>query len=311
MLTKNDFLDEIGIAYHGDADGVCAAAILVIAMKKLKNFPKYTIPLKGARDLKKLSACKTVFILDSPYKKFFNVLKGRVILFDHHVQLESAPKTFLVHYGKKPTCVLVYEELKKIVDLDDVKWLVAIGSFADKAPCYQQSVLRYVSRSRLYFFISLISSAGSFGRADVAMNSLVEAAELGSPTFIGVTPNSKRLIGYKIAVERETGKLMHEIKPEFVGKRLVIYRINSKMHVQGYFAGMLKRAHRKHVISVINMGFDRAHIDFRTDAKINMVEILKKCDLDDFGGHPQAAGCSISKRELENFIKKLKEQLEK
>jgi single-stranded DNA-specific DHH superfamily exonuclease len=272
-------------------------------MKRLGSWP---IVLNEVRFTNKILACDVLFMLDFPYKPSLENFKAKKrILIDHHVPVFKPPTDILMIRGKKPTCVLVWEELQDLADLDDLRWLVAIGSAADKCACFEDEA--HVSREELKWFISLISSAGSLGKADVALNSVIEAAELGSPTFLGKTPNSKRLIKFKQKVEHEVNRILHGISPDFAGKRLVVYHISSSLRIQGYLAGRLKNLYPKKVTAVANAQC----VDFRTDLPINLVNVLKKCGVQDFGGHPKAAGCTLAKGEEKEFFVKLQEELEK
>jgi len=150
-----------------------------------------------------------------------------------------------------------------------------------------------------------LNAAGRLRHSQAAFDLLVssdptEATELA--TSLDEINRERQVITEKFM--REAEDQIGEVTDE---KRILIaHSSNWPSGVVGLVAGKLCERHSRPVV-VLEKKKTHSVGSARSTAKFNIIEAIRTCDelLDKYGGHSQAAGCTVSNNKLADFSKRL------
>lgn len=324
--------DRIAIIHHNDGDGICSAAIFAMTLKKLGNFPvlihapEHVDIEEDTRQMIKESGAEQVVFLDIPVERLSNVDLPTLII-DHHPHTRTLDlKGTIHHITSNCASYLTYKFCEKIIPIDDLAWIAAIGCMSDKdmkgldkmMPVVDKtSMLDRITIQKMMGFISSAKVLGSEGIA-CGVNALIEASSMGIETSVlGSTPNSQKLRELKQISrdERDYWLLFHK-DFAIIKNKLIYYKIKSKLPIQSYLAGTLSNFYPKHVCFVTNDNFVDKYrtIECRTKLEgISLGQMLRHI-ADELGGSggglDYAAGAKIPPEKEQDFIRKCEEVIE-
>jgi single-stranded DNA-specific DHH superfamily exonuclease len=315
----------IVVVHHSDADGICSAALIAIALKRLGNFPlaivspKFTEIDEGfVRRIKRLGPDFLV-VLDIPISLLSPLLDFNPLIIDHHPGKISAKR--LLYSSERCTSYLTFKFCSTLARLEDAIWIATLGCLGDKDKEGYKELLKptlqtypELDEKTLARMMRFISSAKLYGELGISsgVNALIESVELGIPTSVlGSTPNAIRLMRLKQISERQRDYWLSKHREKAMideKKSLLVFQINSIYPIQNYIAGTLANAYPKLACFVINLGLDPrfALVEARTRGKTNVGMLLnsicKELEHASGGGHKQAGGGKFLKRDLERFL---------
>ncbi|MDY6864249.1 MAG: hypothetical protein SV062_14845 [Thermodesulfobacteriota bacterium] len=341
IQRAQDFLREFqgetpAIIYHGDCDGICSAAIIIMTLG-LQESPTLLSPRSrtGEAEYKDIlkSNPKFIIVLDLgaiPYSLF----KGMPILnIDHHIIKGFGLRENVIYVnsrieGKNLSNSLITYQICKGIDPNIskfCKWIAALGIESDKRqnePMCREFLkeLRMEDEEfeeKAIEYISLISSTRSVGETQQGVNVLIEACLLGGHSSLPETSGYKRLLSYRELTRRGVRELIEESEGKMEKYNgLYIYEIDTPLDIQSYLCSTLKTKLGESTVLVVNYSLDPefAFCDFRSSLNIMPIikEVIKKMPvITEYGGHENAAGITLKKEDFKNFVRLLKDYFNK
>lgn len=317
------------IIFHGDADGICSAALLTIYLMKNDEFPvdflspdfDVTIHKFLIKRIYQLQP-ERIYILDIPSStlnyEFFKDFETVVV--DHHPYEEEPEVKRFIYSKEYCTSYLTY---KNFFSGEETAWIAAIGCLGDKDEKSFREFLEISKRiyniDENFFFRALgfIASSRMFGirGKKAAILSLIEANNIGIPTMVlGSTPNSQKLERYREKSVRLKNNIVGRIENYKVLENddFLVVRISVNFPIQSYLAGSLAHLNPNKLVIVINEYKKTGFIEGRTkNEKFDVGRLLKDiCEkLNGIGGgHKLAGGGKIPREKVEEFIEILKQK---
>lgn len=139
FIRKISSSDRLAVIYDNDADGLVSAVLTIHSLKKLGiKKPKAIINISGLDALKKVGKENKLIFLDIPYVYFSKLPKEKdILIIDHHPTKRLGGRITIVNPlleskdRYQPTSYLVYKIFSKVVELEEVGWLAAVGTITD------------------------------------------------------------------------------------------------------------------------------------------------------------------------------------
>jgi len=316
------------LVYHHDADGTCAAAVMLKFYPKMKHMPLEGPRLSGGtvRDILSHDADTIVFV-DLPVDQEFEALmkikkKSAVVVIDHHIAERDLSRWGILHINPKlekdvylPASYMVYKIMDRLKKKpSDSKWISCIGVYADYAmkDCAAFLSSCSLSADEMKSGSELLSSA-------VTVKGLAGAAAalkylLAAEDYTDFSRNSQ-LKAWRAEVNNEFKDVMgkfdggKELYPE---SSLVVYEIKSRLNITSAISNHLSELLPNLVVMIKKKSGDEWKLSLRCQSGfVNLGEIVKKCTdgIGSGGGHPKAAGAITS--DYEKFLSRLKTELKR
>ncbi len=250
------------LVYHHDADGICAAALLLKFFPKMKSMPIEgpRLDSRTAKGILSHGADVVIFVdlpVDQEFEKLMQIKKkAMVAVIDHHIPERDLSRWSILHINPKlqptkvgasrargtkmekdvylPASYMVYKLMEKLGKKPaPYKWVSCIGIYGDYgfSDCASFLSSCEITRDEMKLGAELLSSAvtmkGLKGSA-TALKYLVSA-----DSYIDFTRNTE-LKSWKKRVSREFNEIMSrfdggkELYPE---AGLVVYEIRSKFNL--------------------------------------------------------------------------------
>jgi len=316
------------LVYHHDADGICAAALL------LKFFPKMRFaPLEGPRlDSKTLKnilsvGAETIIFADLPVDQEFESLmqlkkKAKLVVIDHHIAERDLSRWGILHINPRldkdvyaPTSYMVYRILEKLKKKPSpFKWISCIGVYGDYGMKDCASFMKSceISKDEMALGAELLSSAvtikGLSGAA-AALKHIMAATDFTDFT------RSSELKSWKAAANKEFDAIMGRFdggKELYPDAGLVIYEIRSKLNLTSAVSNRLAEMLPDLVVMIKKKSSEGGEwkLSLRCQSgRVNLGKIVKKCTagIGSGGGHVKAAGAMVS--DYEKFLARLRAEL--
>lgn len=312
--------------YHRDADGICAAALLLKFFGDFertarqgprieKEFVKYLVEKKP--DL-------LVFLdlpVDQEEEKVKEILeklpKTRIVIIDHHIYEKDMNSERIIHINPRffedaylATSYVVFKLMDSLgKDAAPFVWIAGIGIIGDYdlKDCgdvlklceknYPGSIGKDPLRSKLGYASELICSAvtikGSEG-AEKVLKTLLESERYGK--FL----ESKRLKNWHREVKEEIRRVIkdayrsREIHPKL---DLHIYTIRTRMSLTSAVSTYFAEKFPDKTIIIRKRSEGEWKLSFRNQSgRVNVGQLAKKCvqGIGTGGGHKKAAGAIFS-----------------
>lgn len=296
--------DEVKIISHNDVDGICSLAIMLNFLKKRGIIEEHKITKVP---IEKLEKGKTMIFLDINTDNALKFVSENTLIIDHHQfskkpeipfynPMETDEKSYI------PASYLVYDVCSEIENMEEVKWIAAVGVIGDKGDENSELCRNFV-------------------------NSFENKEELGLISdYIFSTTLVKHEEGYeeilKILLEAEsTGEIVQEpylrecydvIQNEILKSRnkieregnIIFVEVVSPYNIKSIIASQILEKNKNVVVVTYSEFEDSYNISTRTNTEINLGEIVKKVAKvcrGDGGGHRKAAGAKIGKDKLGIF----------
>ncbi|HID38841.1 MAG TPA: hypothetical protein EYP36_04930 [Calditrichaeota bacterium] len=310
------------IAYHGDADGCCAAYFFWKCLRCSSDFYWIATPdfdfSKAENDLASKNLSLIVF-LDMPVYSRPEMIKrlsskGYVYIYDHHLpglykDSEGKERVFylnpVIHQNGKsfPAALFGWELLedksefeKKILymALYTESWLERISLFNTFEPFQKQTLKKIAGRIHCSFLIQNDPTVHH------ALNLIVKAAENAILEEEALKDFSEYQILENIfnLIQNEKKWLLINLNSEIkrlVDPKFIIKRIESKARLCGLIASELRWSYPKLVVGIWQRWKGRFYCELRRgkDCKINLASMVNglhgRAAILTGGGHPAAA----------------------
>ncbi len=328
FLKEINSNDRVVICFDQDGDGISSAVILSKFFERshITNF-NY-VPFRRhsrdqvAEDILKYNPTKLI-VLDisaEEYPEFtsrFTEIDFMII--DHH-RTDIQSDEFLILKPEKigfeksyqyPTAKLVYELCSKMINLEDISWLLAVGLISDSCDKTWFSDIQKVY-SKFHFELKENIHETTPG----LLAQIINSATLVSPkrTHEAIKLFMKGSI--KEILKSSLAELNHNINAEIKNiidnteqqkhNNLIIMEIEPKYAVAGIVGNKLSFQNIDKTYVIITKYKDHAEVSSRSQSgKINCSKMLKKA-VDGFedsnaGGHIPAAGAAFPIKYLEEF----------
>ena len=309
------FLRELGgntaILSHGDADGLCSAALLKRFLAARGQKVRHLYPAKGENaftpgTLSKVAALEpsSLFVLDLGVSDK-EIAGGIPTLFiDHHRPLGTPGKALVfTTYGEDPsppTCHITYDLFSRLSPMEDLIWIWAVGAGADLGSEFVLEhggeAVKQLKKTDIADAEVLLNSGKRSSQYDIdtSISLLDEAHKLADLVDRGNT-KVKALEGYREEANREVKRCRHE-RPHFSWKVAVI-PFESTCEIQGLIAETWKRQLENYLVLAVNFGYITGKVAYaaRTELDVSLIdfmESLKPAGYSDpvVWGHDRAAG---------------------
>lgn len=278
------------LAYHGDADGLCATRCFFEA---LAPFARQIVPatlekgehIQSPSYLARLAQMRPglLLILDMGSRSDLSLPGVPTLLVDHH-RPEGFPHGAYVvsSYGRsppEPASLLAFLVGSELTPLSHLDWVAAVGTVADLGvrvpfPVVRDALRRY-ARQTISTVAALLNAAKRSAEHDVA--TALEALCLArSPKEIvdGASPPARRLHEYRREVNAEIRRWSRVAPAIANGVALIVVRSGAQVHP--LLAARWARRLRPNVVVVANLGYrpDWVHFAVRSDQPRNLLDFL-------------------------------------
>ena len=321
--------------FDNDQDGLCSFLLLQKYIGRGKGFPIKSTPL-DVNYFRKINELNPdyIFLLDIPDVKeeFFEEVRKLnlpIVWIDHHIyDIENIPK-FVDYYNpfsKKSelssTTDLCYQVTRRKEDL----WLAIVGSISDKfvPPYYSNFRKEYPELtidSKDAFEIFYNSDIGKIaqllgdGLKDTTTNVIKMVKFLmksrGPFDVLQEVPENREMHEKFNIISKKYNKFIEKAKSEVKeSDKLVFFEYGGNMSMSAALSNRLSYLFPGRFIFVAYIKEDFVNISGRgKNVKTILEKVLKDFDNAKGGGHEDAVGARIMKRDLEKFREKVKDIL--
>lgn len=315
------------LAYHADADGTAAAALVVRAFGERGRDVLAWSPAKGEnvyapafRERVAAAGPELVVLLDTGSRagKPFGDVPTLVI--DHHAA--PAPPdvdVFVTGAGDDVSASwLTWQVLSETFEVTPHDWLAALGLLGDRGdharghPIVHEASRRF-GIGRLKTAVALVNAAGRSAEhdSDCALRAL--AAASGPRDLVEATgPDAARLHALRAQVNEALGRARRA--PPRVQGRWAVIRIEEPCRVHGPVAEMWTGRLRDKIVLVANSGYvsGRVHFVVRSRLELNLRKTLLELVLDagpDYAaGHDRATGGIVSNAVFDQVLEAIRRE---
>lgn len=328
FLKEINDKDRVVICFDQDGDGISSAVILSKFFERnhITNF-NYVPFRRHSRDqvaenILKYDPTKLI-VLDisaEEYPEFTSrFTEIDLMIIDHH-RTDIHSDEFLILKPEKigfeksyqyPTAKLVYELCSKLVNLEDISWLLAVGLISDSC---DKTWFEDIQNIYSHFNFELKSNIHETIPGLIAQ--IVNSATLVSPKRTNeainllMTKTTKEILKSSLAelnrdINYEIKRIIDETNQQ-EKNNLIIMEIEPKYAVAGIVGNKLSFKNLDKTYVIITKYKDHAEVSARSQSgKVNCSKMLKKAisEFEDSnaGGHIPAAGAAFPIRYLENF----------
>ncbi|MBV9866553.1 MAG: DHH family phosphoesterase [Abitibacteriaceae bacterium] len=313
--------------HDSDADGVTAGVVWQRALERLGfTSLQRVIPDRernawrpGNRARVAAANPHKLFVLDLGSQPV-PVIEGITTCFVDHHRPEGVPPgdTLISAYSWEPipnTSLLIYNLCQPLVDIADLDWIAAIGTFSDLGEHAPFDLLPIVKKKYTAKYLkeatTLINAARRASHYDpetaaqalLTHNSPRELVESTSPQV-----EQLRAARAEVKVALEEAK---KAAPVFAGQAALI-RINTPCQIHPLIAQIWRTRLPKYIVFAANEGYMPGRVNFSTRAApgVNVLDFLQSINLSEgegnFGhGHDQASGGSLPVARWNELLTKL------
>jgi len=307
-FLKNLKSDDICIVAHKDTDGICSLSLLLYFFKKRNIDSVYTITDIPIKNLNKHKVMIFLDISTDNIKSF----SDKTMVIDHH---PFSKKPEIPFYNPRelhkdayiPASYLVYEVCSEIENIDEKKWVSAVGIIGDKGELNSEFCKRYINNfenkdqlktiSDYIFSVDLVD--GILGDEKIINALLTQTPE-------DILKNIYFKYCYN-EVQREIENCNKYIEKD---RNIIFVKVKSKYNIKSIIASKLLNKYKDVIVVAYSEYSEGYNISVRTNIpEIDIGKITKKAAESVFeigGGHEKAAGAKIKKENLnrfkENFI---------
>ncbi|MCK4428829.1 MAG: DHH family phosphoesterase [Candidatus Aenigmarchaeota archaeon] len=296
--------ERVKIISHNDVDGVCSLAIMQNLLEKrgIEYWHRLTkVPIE------KLEKAETMIFLDINNESALRFASEKTLIIDHH-QFKEKPT--LPFYNPRetdersyiPASYLAYEVCSELENMDEMKWIAAVGVVGDKGDENSEVCRKFVEGAGSKQEFDLVSdymfSAGLVEGIKGDEKVLEILKEVRSAKEILQDAYLKNC--YE-EIQRELSKSNNQAEKD---GNIIFVEIKSKYNIKSIVANNILEKNEGVIVVAYSEFEDCYNMSARTNTDVNLGEIIgkvaKTCG-GDGGGHRKAAGAEIGKDKLEVF----------
>ncbi len=315
QFLKN-LIGEVKIVSHNDVDGICSLAILQNFLNKrgIKEEHKITkVPIE------KLETKDVMIFLDINQDNALKFASSQTLIIDHH---QFTKKPSIPFYNPRevdkeayiPASYLVYEVCSELENMEETKWISAVGVIGDKGDENSELCKKFVdsfeNRQELDLISDYIFSAGLVDNVKGNEKVLEILRATKSPEEVVQNIYLKECYD---EIQRELSKSKKQMERE---GNIIFVEVESRYNIKSIIASQILEKNKSIVVVAYSTFEDFYNISTRTNMEtgINLGEIVKKvakiCG-GDGGGHRKAAGAKIEKKKFGVFMEEFISEVEK
>lgn len=301
--------DNAKIFSHVDTDGICSLVILIKFLRRRGIIEKEKLPVYQLTDVPPnfLDTARIMIFLDLNSDTIYNYINEKSLLIDHHI-FGKKPKG--VFYNPReaepglyiPAAHLVYDICSEIEEMEDARWIAAIGILGDKGELNSKICKDFVEVfENIYelqkvsdFIYSAFLVEGNLGNERM-VKALLNAT---SPKDILEDPYFKYCFD---EVQLEVAKAGKKLEKDGIFR---FVDIKSRYNIKSIVAAQILDKEKNVIVVACTEADGFSKMSIRTDTSINLGTITKKAaDLagGTGGGHEKAAGARVPKSKLGIF----------
>jgi single-stranded-DNA-specific exonuclease len=309
------FLEKTGdnpvILSHGDADGLCSAAIFKRFLKEWGMEALHLYPAKGENAFTAGTASRLAEVRPSSLIVMDlgvcdrEIIAGVPTLFiDHHRPLGLPDEAVVLSsYGKDPappTTHITFDLVSRLIPLESAVWIWAVGTAGDLGIDFVSEhggeAVRRLKKTDILDAEVLLNSAKRSSRYDIdtPIRLLDESSELSGLIDREIAA-VRTLDRYRAEVNREVKRCRHET-PGFSWRAAVI-PFRSTCGIQGLIAETWRRQLKNYLVLAANFGYIRSKVAYavRTELDVSVIDFMESLKPADYPhpvvwGHDRAAG---------------------
>ncbi|MFQ6055700.1 MAG: DHH family phosphoesterase [Methanosarcinales archaeon] len=330
--------DRLLVIHHKDVDGLVSTTILLRLFKKISLNVSKIIASSNEEieeDIKKIKDFDKTIILDIDIcylKKQLTSLKKDILLIDHHPPRSDLNSKRIVYINPRlefpkvyqPASYVIYRFLSRIVDLEDIEWLAALGTIGDFGfeDC-EDIVKKWIDVKKEDIKDKEELPKTTFWKNIKMLNAAITELGYNNTLYILKTVNSLGELIKNRKIEnayKGFNKKLEQIEQEFWENvrtikevNLVISEIESKHRaLSSFFSTEFAAKYPDKIIILMRRKIGKYAINARYQGKgIHLGKIMRKCTkgLNGGGGHPHAAGATISAKNKNIFEERLIREL--
>ncbi len=297
--------EKVKIISHKDTDGLCALAILLNYLEK-KGIDEEHELLEAY--IENLDTLDNMIFIDISLDNVSKFVTDNTLVIDHHPYTKKMDKVCFYNPREKdpkayiPAAYLIYEIISEIENIDEMKWIAAVGIMGDRGDLNSKFCKDFVESvedkeklemiSRYIFSSDLIDHTEGMEKALQIVRKAKSPDEVLENTYLKYCYEEiqRKLVESKRKVEREGNILFVEV--------------NSRYNIKSIIASQILEKEEGVIVIAYSSRDDYYHISGRTNTSTDLGKIFKKtaniCG-GMGGGHEKAAGARINKNKIELF----------
>ncbi|MFH1420505.1 MAG: DHH family phosphoesterase [Candidatus Aenigmatarchaeota archaeon] len=333
--------DNVIIIFHNDTDGICSTVLLMKLLKTVDNEPTIIpqpMPVNEtlAQKVKTYMANKIIFV-DLAVDQQPNVLKELqifcdILIIDHHVPNNSMNGKRIIHFNPRfddkniyqSASYITYNLCNKIIDMRKWLWLAGVGmvgdyNLEDSGDLVKQIEEAYPAIKQTGINNSILANIGSMITATKATK-LLSLEEIVSminsmqkPDDIQKSQKGDNMLRSFELVQNEMAAVVADVEIKFAKNKYILYELGTKYNLRSPVATAVSEKHPDKFVAIYQEMGKKIKMSVRHQNGDDVITILEKAAKGTralVGGHMQAAGATIDKREWEKFKAQLKAVLE-
>jgi len=301
---------KVKVVTHRDADGVCALAILLKFLEKRGIEEKHEF---REAYIDKLCKEEQMIFLDLCLDNISKYVSSKTLIIDHHPYSSKINNIFFYNpreIDQKayiPTSYLVYEIVSEIENIENLKWIAAIGIVGDRGDLNSEickDFIKEFDREKLELASRYIFSA-----------ELIDH-DKGLENVLQILKNSKNLDNFlennylRDCYEKTQKELTSSKKKIEKENNIIFVELDTKLNIKSIIASQfLEEYKNKDIIVVVYyLRENYYYISARTNMDINLGKIFKIVTKNIGGvggGHEKAAGARVDKDKIDIFKEEL------
>jgi len=344
----------IALIFDLDADGVCSAKITYEAINRLQKDINHFFPSPSGNlnDESLINGLKNaepdlLIIVDDELRdtaKIVKLFKFNIVVIDHH-SIQNMPVKKNIHYfnpkvegndAYTPAAKYCFDLFSKIVDIEDLDWIAAIGVISDSGAPFFKDFLKkvfkkyekdsgkdsdYFSDSFFGYLGELINSGKIVKGNDGALNALDILKQSSNPDdFLEKAYELRQW-------QKNVDEYLAEVLLDFESKKeaynnlnLYFYSFNPKFKIGSVLSNIISFKNPDKTVVIFSKKSKIVSVSYRRqDKKVDMNELarqsIKGLAESGGGGHVPAAGGHVQAKDLNilkrNIIMVLKNMAEK
>ncbi|VVB75256.1 DHH family protein [Candidatus Tiddalikarchaeum anstoanum] len=358
MNKIEDFLknaEKIIILFHIDTDGICSAKIVNESLKRLNKkvldyFPTSPQLLKSktfqigiVRDNPDLIILVDISVDDD--EPLIKNNKGRkFLIIDHHQVTKDLSNDNIIHINPKlsgdetytPASKVCFDELNKVIDIEDLDWVSAVGIIGDTGGIFQKKFItktlkkyKYaVKNDKDYFFDSffgelsnIINSAKMCKGNDGAIKALKLIEESSTPNEFFEKAFELRMCNEQVEQYiNDSVELFEKSKEYLKDLDLYFFTFSPKYLIGSTLSTILSFKYPAKTLVILTKKGNNTTVNFRRHDKTYDMGQLAKESVQGLknaggGGHIPAAGAHLQSKDVltlkNNIMKKLGDMMHK
>lgn len=300
---------KVKIISHRDTDGICALAILLNFLERHGIEEEHEF-VEACID--KLELAENMIFLDISLDNISKFITTHTLVIDHHPYSKKIEN--IVFYNPReiepqayiPTSYLIYEVISEIENIEEMRWIAAVGVLGDRGDLNSEFCRDFVNyfknKDKLELVSKYIFSADLVDH-DYGIEKALQIIRKSK------TPEEVLNNGYlKSCYEEIQREILNSKKKVEREDNVIFVEVNSRYNLKSIIAHNLLEKYKNIIVIAYSLRDNYYHISGRTNMNINIgkifSEVAKICG-GTGGGHEKAAGARIKKDKLELFKEEL------